>query len=84
MVVQTVVLRCTAYGCTNRRVKGSGVKFHRFPLQIKELSAKWIAAMKRDIYSDRKQLYIYVEITLHLFYFIRNLAKGVVLKVSYF
>ena len=29
---------------TNRRVKkGSGIKFHRFPLQNKELCAKWIA-----------------------------------------
>ena len=39
---------CAAYDCTNRRVKGSSMKFHRFPLQNKELCAKWIAAMKRD------------------------------------
>ena len=46
-IVQTVVLRCDAYDCTNRRVKGSCMKFNRFPLQNKELCAKWITAIKR-------------------------------------
>ena len=43
-----MVNSCATSDCTNRQVKGSGMKFHRFPLQNKELCAKWIAAMKHD------------------------------------
>ena len=49
---------CAAYDCTNRRVKGDGMKFHRFPLKNKELCAKWIAAMKRDKFIPTKNSYL--------------------------
>ena len=37
---------CVAINCTNRHVKGKGVKFHKFPLENKELCLKWVAATK--------------------------------------
>ena len=49
---------CVLCYCTNRRVKGSGMKFHRFPLQNKELCAKWIAAMKRDKFIPTENSYL--------------------------
>ena len=51
-----MVNSCAAYDCTNR-VKGDGMKFHRFPLKNKELCAKWIAAMKRDKFIQTKNSY---------------------------
>ena len=57
-----MVNSCAAYDCTNRRVKGDGMKFHRFPLKNKELCAKWIAAMKRDKFIRPKTV-TYVEVT---------------------
>ena len=31
-----MVNSCAAYDCKNRRVKGDGMKFHRFPVKNKE------------------------------------------------
>ena len=36
---------CAAYGCTTRGEKG--VHMYQFPLQKKELLAKWLVAMRR-------------------------------------
>ena len=40
---------CSAYKCTNRKEKG-GKTFHSFPLHDKELTQKWVVAMKRDAF----------------------------------
>ena len=53
-----MVNSCVAYDCTNRRVKGDSMKFHRFPLNNKELCAKWIVAMKRDKFIPTKNSYL--------------------------
>ena len=49
---------CVAYACTNRRVKGDSLKFHRFPLHNKELCTKWITAIKRDKFIPTKNSYL--------------------------
>ena len=33
-----MVNSCVAINCTNRHVKGNAVKFHKFPLENKELT----------------------------------------------
>ncbi|XP_071801224.1 THAP domain-containing protein 1 A-like [Asterias amurensis] len=38
---------CAAFGCTNRRVKGGGVSFHKFPLGKQALLSKWVTAISR-------------------------------------
>ena len=43
-----MVNSCSAYGCSNKRQKGSGLIFHQFPLKNKELNSRWIAAVKRE------------------------------------
>ena len=35
-----MVNSCVVINCTNRRVKGNGVNFHKFPLENKELCLK--------------------------------------------
>ena len=40
---------CSAYKCTNRKEKGVKT-FHSFPLHGKELTQKWVVAMKRDAF----------------------------------
>ncbi|XP_071790254.1 THAP domain-containing protein 1-like [Asterias amurensis] len=48
---------CTAVGCTNRRVKGGGVSFHKFPLGKQTLLSKWVAAISRpDFYPSKHQV----------------------------
>ena len=48
--------------CTDRRVNGHGLVFHRFPLHNNELRGKWEIARKR---ADFKATVFSVEITLH-------------------
>ena len=48
-----MVNSCAPYDCTNRRVKGNGMKF---PLKNKELCAKWLAAMKRDKFTVKPHI----------------------------
>ena len=42
-----MVISCSAFGCTNRQGKKSGVSFYRLPSDD-ERRGKWIAAMKRE------------------------------------
>ena len=53
-----MVNSCAAYNCTNRRVKGSGVKFHLFPLKNRELCEKWVVAIKRDNFVPTENSYL--------------------------
>ena len=53
-----MVNSCAAYNCTNRRVKGSGVKFHVFPLKNRELCEKWVVAIKRDHFVPTEHSYL--------------------------
>ena len=49
---------CCAVGCTNRRFKGSTLKFYRIPFgsndKSLELRKKWITAIKRNIWTDKQ------------------------------
>ena len=45
---ETRGIYCVAWGCSNRSMKGSGLKFHRFPLKNMDLLKKWIVAMRRE------------------------------------
>ena len=36
---------CVAINCGNRRVNSNGVRFHKFPLENKELCLKWVAVL---------------------------------------
>ena len=40
-----MVTSCSAYGCTARRKKDSGISFHRFPVNHSELYRKWVQAV---------------------------------------
>ena len=49
---------CCAVGCTNRRSKGSTLKFYRIPFgsndKSLELRKKWITAIKRNIWTEKQ------------------------------
>ena len=39
---------CVAWGCSNRFIKGSGLKFHTFPQKNDALLKQWVAAIRRE------------------------------------
>lgn len=45
---------CSAVNCSNRYKKGSGIIFHPFPLNIVELTKKWVIAMRRANFTPNK------------------------------
>ncbi|KAE9521578.1 hypothetical protein AGLY_018042 [Aphis glycines] len=42
-----MVVSCSAFGCTNRHIKGGSIQFHKFPLNNPELLKKWSIEVKR-------------------------------------
>uniref|UniRef100_A0A3B4B913 THAP-type domain-containing protein n=1 Tax=Periophthalmus magnuspinnatus TaxID=409849 RepID=A0A3B4B913_9GOBI len=36
---------CAAIGCNNKFVKGSDIRFYRFPLSKPQLSSKWVSSL---------------------------------------
>ncbi|KAK6188535.1 hypothetical protein SNE40_004693 [Patella caerulea] len=42
---------CCCFGCFNVRQKGSGLSFHKFPLQNPELVNKWLIKISRENFS---------------------------------
>ena len=53
-----MVISCSAYNCTNRFLKGSDIKFHKFPLANDSLCKQWVAAMKREHFKPTKWSYL--------------------------
>ena len=53
-----MVMLCNANNCTNRFVKGSNWKFHKFPLSNNSLCELWIAAVKRENFQPTKWNYL--------------------------
>ncbi|XP_067128788.1 THAP domain-containing protein 1-like [Centruroides vittatus] len=49
-----MVISCSAYGCTNRFVKDSGIHFYRFPLTKPDLLRKWVTAVRRENFKPTK------------------------------
>ncbi|XP_023210091.1 THAP domain-containing protein 4-like [Centruroides sculpturatus] len=49
-----MVISCSAYGCTNRFVKHSGIHFYRFPLKKPDLLKKWVTAVRRENFKPTK------------------------------
>ena len=39
---------CVAWNCSNRSSKGSGLKFHNFPMKDSELLKRWVNAIRRE------------------------------------
>ncbi|XP_050064269.1 THAP domain-containing protein 1-like [Aphis gossypii] len=53
-----MVISCSSYGCTNRRKKGCGIQFHRFPLKRPSVLEKWIHEMKRKNFKPSEYSYL--------------------------
>ena len=53
-----MVTSCSAYGCTARRKKDSGISFHRFPVKHLELYRKWVQAVARDNFVPTEDCFI--------------------------
>ena len=53
-----MVTSCSAYGCTARRKKDSGISFHRFPVKHPELYRKWVQAVARDDFIPTEDCFI--------------------------
>ncbi|XP_054468434.1 peroxynitrite isomerase THAP4-like isoform X2 [Anoplopoma fimbria] len=49
-----MVQTCSAYGCKNRYHKDKDISFHKFPLARPDVSAKWVAAMRRNNFKPTK------------------------------
>ncbi|KFM76107.1 Chromobox protein-like protein, partial [Stegodyphus mimosarum] len=52
-----MVVSCSAYGCTNRRIHGTKLTFHRIP-KDPILKASWIRAIRRKNWSPTKNSYL--------------------------
>jgi hypothetical protein len=44
-----MVSSCSACNCGNRKVKGDGLKRHRFPISNDELCKRWLAAIDESV-----------------------------------
>ncbi|MBN3303720.1 ARL14 effector protein isoform X1 [Amia ocellicauda] len=42
---------CAAVGCTNRFVKGSAIRFYRFPISKPQLAAQWVQNLGRKLFT---------------------------------
>ena len=57
LAIITMVGSCVAYKCTNRQNKFSGISFHSFPHNDKELLQKWVHNIRRkDWFPKRHSL----------------------------
>ncbi|XP_035214890.1 chromobox protein homolog 3-like isoform X2 [Stegodyphus dumicola] len=52
-----MVVTCSAYGCTNRRIHGTKLTFHRIP-KDPVLKASWIRAIRRKDWIPTKNSYV--------------------------
>nr|XP_022907492.1 THAP domain-containing protein 1-like [Onthophagus taurus] len=53
-----MVNSCSAYGCTNRQSTGSGLQFHRFPLNKPGVLKKWIKEVRRKNFKPTKYSFL--------------------------
>ena len=53
-----MVTSCSAYRCTARRKKDSGISFHRFPVKHSEIYRKWVQAVARDNFVPTEDCFI--------------------------
>ncbi|XP_054269382.1 THAP domain-containing protein 1-like [Macrosteles quadrilineatus] len=49
-----MVVSCSAFNCTNRAQKGTGISFHKFPHHDPDLLKKWVLSMKRKKFTPSK------------------------------
>jgi len=79
-----MVVSCSGFGCTNRRIKGGSIQFHKFPLNNPELLKKWLIEIRRKNFMPTKYSSICSEHFKLEDYQIRPLATVKLLKTDAF
>ena len=88
---------CSAYGCSNRSQDKPELSFHKVPSEKtnKSLRKQWLHNIRRDgqlpkdsgfyicsVHFEESCFQRNLKVSTSCFFIIRNLAKGLVLKVS--